>query len=208
MQITAFCYSPADMRGVKTISYELVEQCEGPIDHVFCPAGGGGLTLAVALGFEDLLASSHVTVSPKIHCVQPDGNDTMAGPLRAGALQAHAVDCTSQISGLQVPSVADGNQVIRACRASGGTGHTVSDEMVWDVQARLMREEGVFCEPAGAVALAGALRAAAVNEIHRHESLVCLITGFAFKAPPSIDRLVANCACPLVELYELEQSMG
>ena len=42
------------MSGVQTISYELAEQAGEigvALDHVFCPAGGGGLTLAVARGF-------------------------------------------------------------------------------------------------------------------------------------------------------------
>ena len=54
LQISAYCYSPIGMTGVQTISYELAEQLEN-IDHVFVPAGGGGLTLAVARGFGVLL---------------------------------------------------------------------------------------------------------------------------------------------------------
>src|SRR3546814_18898016 len=54
LQISAYAFSPRCMTGVQTISYELAEQIPEGIDHVFCPAGGGGLTLAVARGFETL----------------------------------------------------------------------------------------------------------------------------------------------------------
>ena len=57
LQISAFKYCPAGMRGVQTISYELADQLQGKIDHVFVPAGGGGLVLAVARGFESLTNS-------------------------------------------------------------------------------------------------------------------------------------------------------
>ena len=50
MQISAFAYSPVGMSGVKSISHELHEQAASidrqAWDHVFCMAGGGGLTLA------------------------------------------------------------------------------------------------------------------------------------------------------------------
>ena len=41
----------------------------------------------------------------------------------------------------------------------------------------MAREEGIFCEPAGAVALAGALRARRGGEIDPDSVVVCLITG-------------------------------
>ena len=170
LQISAYACSPIGMAGVQTISYELAEQVDAPIDHVFVPAGGGGLTLAIACGF----TGKH---GPRIECVQPDGNATIAGPLREGVDRAREVACATQISGLQVPSVLDGHDVIAACRAFGGTGHLVRDDDVWDVQARLAREEGIFCEPAGAVSVAGALNAIRAGEVARDAIVCCIVTG-------------------------------
>ena len=45
-----------------------------------------------------------------------------------GAAQAVAVECRTQISGLQVASVLDGNEVIAACRASGGADGGLSKD--------------------------------------------------------------------------------
>jgi threonine synthase len=200
LQISAFAYSPDGMRGVQTISYELAEQGEGGWDHVFCPAGGGGLTLAVAKGFEQLVTLNKLSQGPKIQCAQPFGNDTIATPLATGATAARAVTCTSAISGLQVASVIDGNEVIAACRDSGGSGHVVRDEQVWEMQSRLAREEGIFCEPAGAVAATAAIQAAAAGGVARDERICCLVTGSGFKDGASIDRMLRGWECPVVDL--------
>ncbi len=196
LQVSAFAFSPVGMAGVQTISYELAAQVNGSIDHVFVPAGGGGLTLAVARGFNEGSGT-------RIECVQPAGNATIAAPLREGLGTAREVSCTTQISGLQVPSVLDGHDVIAACRASGGTGHLVRDDDVWDVQARLAREEGIFCEPAGAVSVAGALAAIRVGEVAREAGVCCIVTGTGFKDAPAVDRMVSASSCPTLSLDEM-----
>jgi threonine synthase len=192
LQISAYAYSPLGMQGVESIGFELVEQLP-EMQQVFSPAGGGGLTLAVARG---LRKQGHEAA---VHCVQPEGNDTIAGPLRAGEVEAVAVECQTAISGLQVASVIDGNEVIAACLASGGTGHTVTDAEVWALQARLAREEGLFAEPAGLVALAGALRAVSAGEIDPEATVVCLVTGSGFKDMASVERLNAGFESGCVE---------
>jgi threonine synthase len=80
LQISAFLHSPVGMAGVKTISYELAGQINDELKHVFSPAGGGGLTLAVARGFEDLPRTNQTQCRPAVHCAQPHGNDTIASP--------------------------------------------------------------------------------------------------------------------------------
>jgi len=210
--ISAFCTSPVAMTGVQTISYELHEQAAESgtrVDHVFCPAGGGGLTLAVARGFFALRDAGASQSTPAVHCVQPIGNDTIAGPLRRGENAAHAVACTSQISGLQVPSVLDGNDVIAACRQSGGTGHVVADEEIWAAQKQLAREEGIFCEPAAAAGLAGALRAAREGDLPASDTVVCLITGAGWKDAESAKRMLpASSSSEMTDLAGLERLLG
>jgi threonine synthase len=203
LEVSAFAVSPDGMQGVETLAYELDAELNSRIDHVFLPAGGGGLCLAVARGFEKCDAS------PAIHCVQPEGNDTIAGPLREGSPHGrHVATCTTTISGLQVPNLLDADAVITTARASGGNGHLVSDAFTYEVQQRLAREEGIFSEPAGAVALAGALRAYAAGEIERDAVIVCPITGSGFKDATSVERMVGTAGAPLVELAEFEAALS
>ena len=140
--------------------------------------------------------------------MQPEGNDTIAGPLREGGDFGRRVDpCTTTISGLQVPNLLDAHAVIAAARASGGNGHLVSDAAIYGIQQRLAREEGIFSEHAGAVALAGALQAFAAAEIDRDAVVVCPVTGSGFKDAASVGAMVGGEGVPLVELAEFEAAL-
>ncbi|WP_343702044.1 PLP-dependent lyase/thiolase [Chitinophaga sp.] len=199
LPISAYRYCPSGMQGVQTIAYELLEAMERNVQHIFVPAGGGGLTLAVAKG----LAQYGAAV--RVNCVQPEGNDTIATPLRngAGAARAAASSATG-ISGLQVPSVIDGNEVILSCRASNGNGYTVNDRRVFAWQQALAQTEGIFAEPAGAVALAGLEDAVQRNEVGPHEKVVCLVTGSGFKDMLSVDTYFDLPPVTPVESAQLE----
>lgn len=196
-EVSAFSLSPRGMAGVQTIGYEIAEGMGDGACHIFSPAGGGGLTLAVARGVETWGAHA------RVHCVQPAGNDTIASALRAGRRAAVAVDSSTRISGLQVGGVLDGDAVIAACRRTGGQGHVVADEAVWSWQARLATEEGIFCEPAGAVAIAGVEAAVSRGEIGPDDNVVCLVTGTGFKDERALQRMSGeNCAPLLPEFGE------
>jgi threonine synthase len=84
------------------------------------------------------------------------------------------------------------------CRGLGGTGFVVADETVWAWQARLAREEGIFSEPAGAVALAGVEQAVARGELAPDEHAVCLVTGSGFKDERALVRMTGETPTPLV----------
>jgi threonine synthase len=196
VQISAFCYSPVGMKGVQSLAIEIADSGV-KIEHIFAPAGGGGLTLAVCRGFDA------TDSSPAVHCVQPDGNDTIATPLREGHSRARPVECLTAISGLQVASVMDGNETLVACRKSGGTGFSVSDQFVFGIQERLAREEGIFSEPAGAVAVAGAVQGAGTGEIDSDANIACLVTGSGFKDDVSQTRMLASMpGCPSVDSFD------
>lgn len=207
MQISAYTYSPIGMSGVCSLSHELVEQLPGRIDHLFCMAGGGGFLLAIARGFQQLVGAKKLDRIPKMECVQPAGNDTMATSLRTGLDRSREVVCTTRISGLQVPQIIDGNDVISICRESGGTGHLVSDELVFETQSRLAKEEGLFAEPAGSTAVAGALQAAREGRIDPNAVVVCPITGSAFKDPTALEAMTRDVSCPMLELADLERRL-
>lgn len=201
VQMSAFCLAPIGMAGIKSISHELTSSGV-PFDHIFSPSGGGGLTLAVARGFQETEAKVAV------HCVQPKGNDTIAGALRAGEDRAKSCECTTIVSGLQVATVLDGDNTLLACRSSGGTGHLVSDEEIFECQNRLAREEGIFSEPAGAAALAGAINAIKNRDIDPKSKIACLVTGSGFKDETAVSRMIGETyECPRIESFEEFESI-
>jgi threonine synthase len=101
--------------------------------------------------------------------------------------------------------VIDGHAALLECRATGGSGHAVTDELIWEAQRRLAREEGIFTEPAGATALAGALQAAREGRIAPDAQVVCLVTGTGFKDEASVTRMLEGVEAPLLHLAELER---
>ncbi|WP_293299615.1 pyridoxal-phosphate dependent enzyme [Pedobacter sp. UBA4863] len=197
LPISAYCYCPEGMIGVQTISYEIIEQTNFAVNHIFSPSGGGGLTLAVAKGVVAYTENNQPnTKKPKVHCVQPEGNDTIASSLRNGINAVAIPYATTNVSGLQVPSILDGNEVIEVCTQLGGNGYVVSDTDIFAFHQLLAQKEGVFCEPAGAVALAGLASAVRKKEIKNTDTVVCLVTGSGFKDMHSVER---NFGLPDIE---------
>ncbi len=190
IQVSAFKYCPVGMKGVQSISFELAEDMP-EAENIFVPAGGGGLALAVARGFQLWRQRYPGFEVPRIHCVQPEGNNTIAGNLRLGLDYAQPVtDAATKISGLQVANVIDGTDTLKACRNTKGNGYLVTDEEVYECQRLLAEKEGVFAEPAGAVSLAGWLKAVRSGELKSRDKSVCIVTGNGFKDPPSTENLI------------------
>ena len=197
LPVSAYCYCPEGMVGVQTIAYEILEQTNFDADHIFSPSGGGGLTLAVAKGVIAYGRNNPNLVKlPKVHCVQPEGNDTIASSLRTQSKAVSIPYATTNVSGLQVPSVLDGNEVITACTQLNGNGYTVPDADTFSFHRLMAQKEGIFCEPAGAVALAGLASAIRKQEIKNTDKVVCLVTGSGFKDMQSVER---NFGLPDIE---------
>ena len=204
--VSAVCVCPREMQGVKTIVYEIVRQLGGEgLNHLFVPVGGGGLFLSCYQGLQDELNNRGISRMPKCHPVQPEGCATVVGPLLQGRTQAEAVQCTSLISGLQVASLLDAQPVLEATRQTGGHGQMVSDQAIYLWQKRLIQEEGIYTEPAGAAALAGLVGAVERQQVRTDETVVCLVTGSGFKDGGSIRTLVADSAIPTFDVEAILQ---
>lgn len=179
LPISAYCYCAEGMKGVETIALEVLDELDGDVQHLFTPSGGGGLSLAIAKGVLSFEKAAGVC---KVHCVQPSGNNTIAGALRKGIPHATEINSsTTLVSGLQVPGILDGTETLHLCKQTGGTGFIVEDEVIFKTQELLARREGIFCEPAGAVSVSALADAVKNGELKPGEKTVCLITGSGFK---------------------------
>lgn len=205
--ITAYARSPVPMAGIKTIAYELANDLDG-IDDVFVPVGGGGLYVAIAKGFADLHGEAALAQMPRLHAVQPEGNDTVVTPLRAGAAAARPVSTSTTISGLGVGFVLDGDDVIATARETGGSGYIVDETEVLSLQRRLAQEEGILVEPAGAVSVLGALEALRRGELQPGSRTVCILTGHGFKDPVSVRNMGSVPGVRAITRADIEASFG
>jgi threonine synthase len=201
--VSAVCMCPREMEGVKTIAYEITSQLGQSPDHLFIPVGGGGLFLSCYQGLQDDINIRGISKMPKCHPVQPEGCATVVGPLKQGKTRAEAVRCKSQISGLQVASIVDAQDVVEKTLLSGGQGQMVTDESIYSWQRQLIRKEGIFAEPAGATALAGLAASVSAGQIQAEETVVCLVTGSGFKDGASIQVSVSNVTIPTLEVNEI-----
>ncbi|MEZ5399843.1 MAG: pyridoxal-phosphate dependent enzyme [Bryobacteraceae bacterium] len=199
--VSAYRHCPDAMASAEAIGAELVSQCAGAA-HVFVPVGSGGLYIAVSRGVRAAFATP-----PRVHAVQPAGCPTIVGALDRGARHVTPVHARTKISGLSVPFDIDGTEALRTLVEHGGLGFAVSDEEVWDAQRAMLAEEGIYCEPAGAAALAGYRRAVRRGIVKPDEPAVCLVTGHGFKDPESIAAAASRNPSPEIDPEELEQCL-
>jgi threonine synthase len=75
-------------------------------------------------------------------------------------------------------------------KESNGWFDECTDEEILATQKLLAEKEGVFCEPASATSLAGALRDIKSGKIPDSSSIVCTLTGHGLKDP---DTAIKQC---------------
>lgn len=194
--VSAYRYCPQGMQGVEPIASELIDQSPEGIDHIFVPVGGGGLFTAICRGFRSR------GVQTRIHAVQPEGCSTVVSAYVEGRSVIRPVISTTRVSGLAVPFDIDAGIALAELRQAGGYAVAVSDEDVFSAQQRMLREEGIWSEPAGATALAGCLAAHKRGWIAPQQTVVCLVTGHGFKSAEPTTGHHPECL-PLIEHTEI-----
>ncbi|MCX6622050.1 MAG: pyridoxal-phosphate dependent enzyme, partial [Acidobacteria bacterium] len=112
-----------------------------------------------------------------------------------------------KIHALSVPMDLDGSLALGLLRQGRGYGYSVTDEEVFAAQRILLRREGVYAEPAGAVALAGYLQALEQGVIRPEEPSVCVVTGGGFKDVASLRTEPVSSATELASVDTLGQAL-
>jgi threonine synthase len=178
--------------GAKTMGFEIVEQLGWRYpDHIVSPVAGGTLLPRIFKGLREFkeLGLADGTL-PKIHAAQPAGSAPVIRALEEGLEFPDPVKPDTIAKSLAIGNPADGFQVLRVLRETGGTGAKVSDEEILDAIQLLARTEGIFTEPAGGTTLAATRALIKRGAIKRHESVVVCITGNGYKtAEVMLDRV-------------------
>ena len=173
LTITAYAFNPEGMKGAEAIGEEIATY--KTVSHVYLPTGGGGLLVATAIGL------ARGSSDAKVICVQPDEcspiSQTVMGLIESPVIAA----CTTKISGLQLANPPDGLLAIEKITASDGWGVRVTDQAAWEMQDLLAREEGIFVEPASALALAGLQQDIESGKVTSHDEPVVVLTGSGLK---------------------------
>jgi threonine synthase len=178
--------------GAKTMGFEIAEQLGWRYpDHVVSPVAGGTLLPRIHKGLRELAQVGLVSGTlPRIHAAQPAGSAPVIRALDEGLEFPEPVKPNTIAKSLAIGNPADGFQVVRVVRETGGGGAMVSDEEILDAIQLLAATEGIFTEPAGGTTLAATRALIGRGAIKSHESVVVCITGNGYKtAEIMADRL-------------------
>ena len=180
--------------GAKTMGFEVAEQLGWRFpDHLVSPVAGGTLLPRIYKGFREFRDVGLVDGTlPRIHAAQPTGSAPVIRALDAGAEFPDPVKPNTIAKSLAIGNPADGFQVIRVVKETGGTGVMVTDDEILDSIQLLARTEGIFTEPAGGTTLAATRALVQRGVIKAHESVVVCITGNGYKTAEVVrDRVAA-----------------
>ena len=153
------------IEGQATIALELLEQSTEPIDYIFLPVGGGGLSAGVSSVFKQLSPNT------KIIGVEPEGAPSMSVAIQNGC-PTKLSDINKFIDGASVQKVGELNYDI--CQENLDQMATVHEGKVCQSILDLYNRDAIVVEPAGAMSIA-------VLDQFRDEikgkNVVCLVSG-------------------------------
>jgi threonine synthase len=174
-------YSPFFTQAMKTIAFELWEQCGGCApDSILVPVGHGGLLLGLHFGFGELLAARLVRCRPRLIGIQAEACAPLARAWERGASVAAPVAEGDTIAGgVRIADPPWGRQVLAAVYQSDGAIMALSDQAALAARDKLARH-GLYVEPTSALAVAGL---DCLGE-GLGETPVVVLTGSGFKSPP------------------------
>ena len=169
--------------GAKTMGFEIAEQLGWRFpDHIVSPVAGGTLLPRIYKGLREFRDVGLVEGTlPKIHAAQPSGSAPVIKALEAGLEFPEPVKPDTIAKSLAIGNPADGFQVVKVVKETGGSGAMVSDSEILDAVTLLARTEGIFTEPAGGTTLAATRVLIKRGVIKPHESVVVCITGNGYK---------------------------
>ncbi len=182
--------NPFRLEGQKTIAFEMAQQrgWRAP-DRVVVPGGNLGNSSAIAKGFHELLELGVIEKMPKITIVQAEG----ANPLyrmwarrdarKETDLRLKPVkDARTLATAIKIGAPLSWPKAVRGLRWSGGDVEQVTEQEIADAKA-VIGLDGIGCEPASAVTLAGLRRMVASGKVDPNEDVVAILTGHVLKDP-------------------------
>lgn len=167
--------NPHRIEGQKTAAFEVIDDLGEAPDYLVIPVGNAGNITAYWRGFLEYHAKGLSTKLPRMMGFQAEG----AAPIVRGSLVANPVTMATAI---RIGNPASWSGAVAARDESGGAIDMVNDDEIMQAYQDMARLEGIFCEPASAITIAG-LRKIAENSNLDGQSVVCVITGTGLKDP-------------------------
>jgi threonine synthase len=196
--------NPYRLQGQKTAAFEIVDALGRAPDYHCLPVGNAGNITAHWIGYCEYQRHSGSQLTAA--CTYCEGECRFAGrgvtenrPVMAGYqaagsapfLRGAMVDHPETVAtAIRIGHPQSWEQAWKVQQESGGWFDECSDEEILAAQKLLTSRDGIFCEPASATSVAGALRDIRSGKIPEGSTVVCTLTGHGLKDP---DTAIRQC---------------
>jgi threonine synthase len=176
--------NPYRLEGQKTPAIEIAEALDWIVpDHLIVPGGNLANSSAVGKGFREMRELGLVPRMPRISVIQAKGANPLAQSFAAnGGKSLEPVEAHTRASAIRIGNPASWRKAAKAIQDTGGWCLDVTETEIAIAKAEL-GAEGLGCEPASAVTLAGLKKLRAEGKIGSTDTVVLLLTGHTLKDP-------------------------
>jgi len=176
--------NPYRLEGQKTAAIELMEQFDWQSpDHVIVPGGNLGNSSALGKAFLEMKQLGLISTLPKVSIIQAEGANPLVRTMREnGGRELISVKAETAASAIRIGNPASWKKAVRVLQATDGTVEQVSEVEIALAKAEI-GADGIGCEPASAVTLAGLKKLVKQGFVRSGDSVVLILTGHLLKDP-------------------------
>jgi threonine synthase len=173
--------NPYRLEGQKTPAFEIAEAFDWNVpDHLIVPGGNLGNSSALGKGFRELHELGLVARMPRISVIQAAGANPLVRSLADKHGAAEPVEAHTRATAIRIGNPASWRKAVRVIQDTGGWCLDVTETEIAIAKAEL-GTEGLGCEPASAVTLAGLKKLRAQGQVAGGETVVLVLTGHTLK---------------------------
>ncbi len=174
--------NPYRLEGQKTPAFELLEQMDWQVpEHIVVPGGNLANSSALAKGFAEAKLLGLIARVPRISIVQAAGANPLFRAMREnGGRELVPVTAETRASAIRIGNPASWKKAVNALETTGGWCEEVSEAEIALAKAEI-GAEGIGCEPASAVTLAGLKKLVADGRVRKEDRVVLILTGHTLK---------------------------
>jgi len=174
--------NPYRLEGQKTPAFEIAEAFDWNVpDHVIVPGGNLANSSALGKGFREIVELGLVARMPRISVIQAAGaNPLVRSMAENGGTALEPVVADTRATAIRIGNPASWRKAARVIQETGGWSLDVSEAEIAIAKAEI-GAEGLGCEPASAVTLAGLKKLRAQGAVSPGETVVLLLTGHTLK---------------------------
>ena len=176
--------NPFRLEGQKTLAFELLEQLDWqPPDHIIVPGGNLGNSSAIGKALLEMRELGLIARVPKLSVIQAEGADALVRTLReAGGKKLVSVQAETRATAIRIGNPASWKKAVHVLESTRGACEQVTEVEIAQAKAEI-GAEGIGCEPASAVTLAGLKKLVKEGFVKKDESVVLVLTGNLLKDP-------------------------